>query len=137
MTLRADRTGEHHWCVDASFAVHPDCRSHAGAVMTMGGGAITSISHKQGMNACSSTEAEVVAAMKHGSQVVDQAIPRGTRPSNGQKCPIPGQQECNAPGRKWLQECWKKIQTSQHEILFLQPIRRPRATWTLRSAQLI
>ena len=30
--------------------------------MTMGKGAITSISCKQGMNACSSTEAEVVAA---------------------------------------------------------------------------
>ena len=48
--------------MDASFAVHPDFKSHTGAVMTMGNGAITSISRKQGMNTWSSTEAEVVAA---------------------------------------------------------------------------
>ena len=59
--MRADGTGELCWCVDASFAVHPDCRIHTGAVTTMGDGAITTISCKQGMNTCSSTEAAVVA----------------------------------------------------------------------------
>ena len=48
--------------MDASFAVHPDFRSHTGSTFTMGDGAITSISRKQGMNTRSSTEAEVVAA---------------------------------------------------------------------------
>ena len=62
LTLKADGTGELKWYVDASFAVHPDFRSHTGATMTMGKGAVTSLSRKQGMNTCSSTEAKVVAA---------------------------------------------------------------------------
>ena len=62
LTLRANGSGELCWYVDASFAVHSDCRSHTGAVITMSSGTITSISHKQGINTCSSTEAEVVAA---------------------------------------------------------------------------
>ena len=62
LTLRADGSKTLKWHVDAAFAVHPDFRSHTGATMTMGKGAITSISRKQGMNTRSSTEAEVVAA---------------------------------------------------------------------------
>jgi hypothetical protein len=62
LTLKADGSGTIKWYTDASFSVHPDYRSHASAVMTMGRGAITSISRKQAMNAQSSTKAEVVAA---------------------------------------------------------------------------
>ena len=62
LALRADGSGSLKWYVDASFAVHPDFRSHTGAVLTMGDGAVTSISKKQGMNTRSSTEAEVVGA---------------------------------------------------------------------------
>jgi hypothetical protein len=50
------------WHVDASFAVHPDFRSHTGGVMTYGGGAMQSISRKQRLNTRSSTEAELVGA---------------------------------------------------------------------------
>ena len=49
------------WFVDASFAVHPDFKSHTGGMMTMGKGAIISQSRKQKLNTKSSTEAEVVA----------------------------------------------------------------------------
>jgi hypothetical protein len=62
LMLRADELSTIKWYTDASFAVHLDFRSHTGAVMTMGQGAIMSISRKQGMNMQSSTEAEVVAA---------------------------------------------------------------------------
>ncbi len=62
LTLRSDGKRVGHWHVDASFAVHPDFRSHTGATFTLGEGSITSISRKQGMNTRSSTEAEVVAA---------------------------------------------------------------------------
>ena len=62
LTLKADGTNRLLWYVDASFAVHPDYRSHTGATFTMGFGAISSISRKQSMNTRSSTEAEVVAA---------------------------------------------------------------------------
>jgi hypothetical protein len=47
--------------VDAAFAVHPDFKSHTGATMTMGDGAITSVSRKQKLNTRSSTAAEIVA----------------------------------------------------------------------------
>ena len=62
LTLSADGSKTLQWHVDAAFAVHPDYRSHTGATLTMGKGAVTSISRKQGMNTRSSTEAEVVAA---------------------------------------------------------------------------
>ena len=60
--LRADGSKSAKWHVDAAFAVHPDFRSHTGAIMTMGQGAITLISQKQAINTRSLTEAELVAA---------------------------------------------------------------------------
>jgi hypothetical protein len=47
--------------VDASFAVHPDFKSHTGTVMMLGEGAMQSIARKQKMNVQSSTEGELVA----------------------------------------------------------------------------
>jgi hypothetical protein len=61
LTLRADGSKTIKWHVDAAFAVHPDFKSHSGATMTMGNGAITSISRKQKINTRSSTAAELVA----------------------------------------------------------------------------
>ena len=39
LILSADDLSVVKWYVDASFGVHPDFRSHTGAVMTMGKGA--------------------------------------------------------------------------------------------------
>ena len=53
-----------NWMIDASFAVHPDFKSHTGAVNTgsnLYGGAIQTVSRKQKLNTKSSTEAELVA----------------------------------------------------------------------------
>ena len=61
LRLKTDGTNKVKWWIDAAFAVHPDMRSHTGAVMTMGQGAVQSISKKQKMNTRSSTEAELVA----------------------------------------------------------------------------
>ena len=47
--------------VDASFAVHPDMRSHTGVMVTLGKGALYSRSSKQKLNTKSSTESELVA----------------------------------------------------------------------------
>jgi hypothetical protein len=60
--LAADDLRVVKWHVDASFAVHPDFKSHTGGVMTFGEGAIQSISRKQKLNTRSSTEAELVGA---------------------------------------------------------------------------
>ena len=56
------------WFVDSSHGVHWDCKGHTGAAMTMGDGAIISISRKHKTNAGSSTEAELIG--------VDDALPK-------------------------------------------------------------
>jgi hypothetical protein len=43
LTLSADNLRVVKWYVDTSFAVHPDFKSHTGAMMTLGKGAIQSI----------------------------------------------------------------------------------------------
>ena len=62
LTLSADTLNVIKWHVDASFAVHPDFKSHTGAVMTFGEGAVQSMSRKQKINTSSSTHTELVAA---------------------------------------------------------------------------
>jgi hypothetical protein len=66
LTLRADGSHALRWHVDAAFGVHPDYRSHTGATMSIGQGAVISISRKQGLNTRSSTEAELVAVLLFG-----------------------------------------------------------------------
>ena len=61
LPLRLKATdGKIKWWIDASFAVHKDCRSHTGATMSMGAGCPVSMSTKQKINTRSSTEAELV-----------------------------------------------------------------------------
>ena len=60
--MKADNPQVVKWYVDASFAVHPDYRSHTGAVMTLGEGSVIAMSKKQKLNTRTSTEAELVGA---------------------------------------------------------------------------
>jgi hypothetical protein len=62
LTLSADNLHCIKWYVDASFAVHPDYKSHTGATMPHGDGdgAVQSLSRKQKLNTKSSTESELV-----------------------------------------------------------------------------
>jgi len=46
--------------VDASYAVHPDMRSHTGRALSLGVGALNVMSRKLRLNSKSSAEAEVV-----------------------------------------------------------------------------
>jgi hypothetical protein len=61
LTLEADDTRVMKWWVDASFAVHPDMKSHTGATASLGKGSVYSTSTRQKLNTKSSTEAELVA----------------------------------------------------------------------------
>jgi hypothetical protein len=54
------QTIKYLWSVDASFAIHNDMRSHTGAVLSLGQGAMMSMSSKQKINTKSSTKAELV-----------------------------------------------------------------------------
>ena len=60
LTLEADDMNLVKWSVDASFAVHPDMKSHTGGAMTLGKGTIYGTSTRQKINTKSSTEAELV-----------------------------------------------------------------------------
>lgn len=62
LVLGAHDLGVVRWYVDASFGVHPDFKSHTGAVMTFGHGAVQTICRKQKLNTRSSTEVELVGA---------------------------------------------------------------------------
>jgi hypothetical protein len=65
LTLGADDLGKLQTWVDASYAVHPDMRSHTGGVISMGTGGILCQSTKQKLNTKSSTEAELVGASNY------------------------------------------------------------------------
>jgi hypothetical protein len=60
LVLGWDESGQMTWSVDASFAIHNDMRSHTGALLSLGQGALMSMSSKQKINTKSSTEAELV-----------------------------------------------------------------------------
>jgi hypothetical protein len=61
-TAGADDLGKLRTWVDASYAVHPDMRSHTGGAMYLGRGGILCKSTKQKLNTRSSTETEFVGA---------------------------------------------------------------------------
>ena len=62
LTLKVTDLSTIRWWVDASYAVHADCKGHTGAMMTLGEGATTSVSTKQKINGRSSTENELIGA---------------------------------------------------------------------------
>ena len=64
------------WYIDASFAVHPDFKSHSGMVMMFKGGkgCLMSGSDKQRLNADGSTIAEVVGVHDHLPKVLWAAL---------------------------------------------------------------
>ena len=68
LTLSADNLSIVKWWVDASHAVHDDCKSHTGASMTLGKGMALSMSRKQKINGKSSNESELIG--------VDDALPQ-------------------------------------------------------------
>jgi hypothetical protein len=60
LTLSAYSLHNVRWWVDASYAVHPDMRSHTGGAVSIGRGVIYGTSKRQKLNTKSSTETELV-----------------------------------------------------------------------------
>ena len=60
LVLSADSITLQRWWVDATYAVHEDCKGHTGARMSLGRGMAMSYSWKQKINTKSSTKAELV-----------------------------------------------------------------------------
>ena len=69
LTIEAKDLMNPVWWADAAFAVHADMKSHTGGIMSLGKGAIQSVSKKQKLNAKSFTEAEPTAANDTLTQV--------------------------------------------------------------------
>ena len=69
-TIGADSMGKLRAWVDASYAVHPDMKSHTGGIMSFGRGGLVGRSGKQKLNTKSSTEAELVGASDYLPNVV-------------------------------------------------------------------
>ena len=61
-TMGADSLNRVHSWVDASYAVHPDMKSHTGGITSFGLGGFMGKSTKQKLNTKSSTEAELIGA---------------------------------------------------------------------------
>jgi hypothetical protein len=70
LTLEASDTKIMRWWIDASYAVHPDMKSHTGGVFSIGKGAVYATSTRQKINTRSSTEAELVGV----NDVLPQAL---------------------------------------------------------------
>jgi hypothetical protein len=62
LRIGADSLNQFATWVDASFAIHPDMRSHTGGVISFGRGGLLCKSKKQNINTKSSTEAELIGA---------------------------------------------------------------------------
>ena len=60
LTLEINNSEILCWWVDASFAIHPDMKSHTGATISLGGGCPFSLSLRQCINTWSSMEAKLV-----------------------------------------------------------------------------
>jgi hypothetical protein len=70
LTLEADGSNVIKWWADASYAVHPDMRSHTGGVLSLGKGAIYGTACRQKLGTKSSTEAELVGVSDLLPQVI-------------------------------------------------------------------
>jgi hypothetical protein len=74
LTLEADDLDIVKWWVDASFsasfAVHPDMKSHTGATMSMGKWSVYSSSTRQKLHTESLTEAELVGVDDRMPQIL-------------------------------------------------------------------
>ena len=60
LVLGSDGRDTLTWNIDASYAVHPDCKSHTGAAVTLGHGTFMPMSSKQKIVSRSSTEADLI-----------------------------------------------------------------------------
>lgn len=70
LTLEAEEPMIAKWWIDSSFAVHPDSKSHSGAIMSLGKGSLYSGCQKQKPNGRSSTEAQLISVDDFVGQIL-------------------------------------------------------------------
>ena len=70
LKLSADNSRILKWHIDASYAVHPNMRSHTGGRLNMERGKVLGKSTKQKLNMKSSTEAKLVSVDDYMSHII-------------------------------------------------------------------
>jgi len=70
LTLGADDIANMQAWVDVAYAVHKDCKSHTGGVMSWGWRVVLSMCKKQKLNTKSSTESEIVGVSDYLPNVI-------------------------------------------------------------------
>ena len=107
LTLSMGDTLELGNWVDASFAVHPDCKSHGGLVSTLkgGSGAMSVGSENQKLDTDSSTAAEVAGTHQHLPRIIF-VVPFLAAQGHEllKKHCLSGQQELDTVGDKWQEQ---------------------------------
>jgi hypothetical protein len=106
--------------VDASFAVHPDYKSHTGATMSYrdGDGAVQSISRKQKLNTRSSTESELVGVDNVLVMILwTKLFLVGTGIQHQQQHTVSRQQESYFIGNKWQEKLWEENPSTEYTLL--------------------
>jgi hypothetical protein len=128
----SDDLQEVKWYVDASFAVHPDFKSHTGAMMMLGKGAMQSIARKQKMNVQSSTEGKLVAVEDAATMILWTKLFLEAQGYNVKKNSV-YQDNKSAIWKQML----RRLQESEHAlqtfVTSLQPIRWRRETYRLNT----
>ena len=101
LTMTIESGDEPKWCVDSSYAIHPDKRSHTGIYMTLGKGDMYTALCKQKLNTKSSKEEELVAVDDAMGQYYVQGTLSSTRTTCTNNNNIPGQQDQYIAIKKW------------------------------------
>ena len=86
LTLGADDIANMQAWVDVAYAVHEDCKSHTGGVMSWGWGVVLSMCKKQKLNTKSSTEGEIVGVSDYLPNVIWGRIEKGNEVLNIVTC---------------------------------------------------
>jgi hypothetical protein len=95
LTLGADDLGALRTWVEASYAVHPDMKSHTGGVISIGTGSILCQSTKQKLNTKRSAEAELVGVSNYLPITIWSKFFRDPRTRRVFLCIGTGQRECH------------------------------------------
>ena len=114
LSIRMDNMDETIFSINASYAVHPDGRSHTGMSMKMGEGAITSLSRKQKLVTRSRAGG---SGRLHDASPLDQVLPGRTGIPHESDSHSTGQFECDKAREEWTKKHGPKIKAHQQSVL--------------------
>ena len=118
-TVGADDMNKLRTWVDASYAVHPDMRSHTGVhAMSLGRGGVLCKSTKHKLNTKKLHRSRIRRCERLPPQYhLGQEFPRSTGIPDYRKHPRAGQRKCNQTRKEWSHIRGPEIATHSHSVL--------------------